>query len=187
MAATRDELLEVTFPVEPGPVSEDARALVLSLFDRHRTGMHRYVLSFGLDAGESEDVVQEAFLALWRHVRRDGDRSNLAGWLFRVAHHQALTRRGRTRRRERLAARAPRLVATGVETPEERLAALERRARLRAVVGALPARDRRCLELRAEGLRYREIAGVLGVSLGTVAATLTRVLARLRRADETGA
>ena len=58
------------------------------------------------------------------------------------------------------------------------------RTRLLTVANALPDRDRRCLQLRAEGLRYREIAHVLGVSLGTVANTMARALARLRRADE---
>ena len=56
--------------------------------------------------------------------------------------------------------------------------------RLAAAVNALPDRERRCLQLRAEGLRYREIARVLGLSLGTVANAMARALARLRRVDE---
>jgi RNA polymerase sigma-70 factor (ECF subfamily) len=58
-----------------------------------------------------------------------------------------------------------------------------RRERLLAVVEALPEVDRRCIYLRAEGLRYREIVEVLGISLGAVALSLERSLARLRRAD----
>jgi RNA polymerase sigma-70 factor, ECF subfamily len=68
--------------------------------------------------------------------------------------------------------------------PEEHLAFLQRQARLLAVVRALPVDDERCLRLRAEGLKYREIAGVLGMSLGAVSIALTRSLARLERADE---
>jgi RNA polymerase sigma-70 factor (ECF subfamily) len=51
--------------------------------------------------------------------------------------------------------------------------------RLLAVVRALPERDRQCLFLRAEGLRYREIAEALGMSLGAVAASLSRSLGKL--------
>ena len=51
--------------------------------------------------------------------------------------------------------------------------------RVRAVLKALPERDRRCVYLRAEGRRYREIANVLGMSLGGVAKSLTRAIARL--------
>jgi RNA polymerase sigma-70 factor (ECF subfamily) len=59
----------------------------------------------------------------------------------------------------------------------------QRRERLLAVVQALPDTDQGCLRLRAEGLRYREIATVLGMSLGAVSISLTRSLARLIRAD----
>jgi RNA polymerase sigma-70 factor (ECF subfamily) len=51
-------------------------------------------------------------------------------------------------------------------------------------VGALEERDRQWLFLRAEGLRYREIAKVLDISLGAVALYLERSLARLTRAVE---
>ena len=54
---------------------------------------------------------------------------------------------------------------------------------LLAVVQALPEQDRRCLYLRAEGLRYRDITEVLGMSLGAVAQSLARSLERLHRAD----
>jgi RNA polymerase sigma-70 factor (ECF subfamily) len=64
------------------------------------------------------------------------------------------------------------------------LAILERRQRLLAVFRALPERDRRCLSLRAEGLRYREIADALGMSLGGVAKSLARSMTRMVNADE---
>ena len=53
-----------------------------------------------------------------------------------------------------------------------------------AVLNALPERDRHCVHLRGHGLRYRDIARVLGMSLGAVAKSLTRSIARLHRADE---
>ena len=68
--------------------------------------------------------------------------------------------------------------------PESSSPAPQRQRRLLAVFNALPERDRRCLCLRAEGLRYREIASVLGMSLGAVSKSLTRTVARLERADE---
>jgi len=48
---------------------------------------------------------------------------------------------------------------------------------------ALQEQDRCCLHLRAEGLRYREIGRVLGMSVGAVSLSLQRSLARLSRAD----
>ena len=60
---------------------------------------------------------------------------------------------------------------------------IERQQRLLAVVRAMPEQDQCCLSLRAEGLRYRDIAEVLGISLGSVANSLERSLSRLTRAD----
>jgi RNA polymerase sigma-70 factor (ECF subfamily) len=69
------------------------------------------------------------------------------------------------------------------ENPEERLLSNQRLKRLQAVLRALPEQDQWCLSLRAEGLRYREIADVLDISLASVSASLVRSLERLSRAD----
>jgi RNA polymerase sigma-70 factor (ECF subfamily) len=47
----------------------------------------------------------------------------------------------------------------------------------------MPERDRQCVYLRAEGLCYRDIARTLGISLGSVAKSLTRALTRLTSAE----
>jgi RNA polymerase sigma-70 factor, ECF subfamily len=68
--------------------------------------------------------------------------------------------------------------------PEEQVASGQRLARMQAVLNALPEQDRCCLYLRAEGLRYREIAAALGISLGAVSIALTRSLARIGRVNQ---
>jgi RNA polymerase sigma-70 factor (ECF subfamily) len=68
--------------------------------------------------------------------------------------------------------------------PEEQFLKNETDRRVQAVLRALPEQDRRCLILRAEGLRYREIAGILAMSLGAVSMSLARSLARMARAAE---
>ncbi len=153
--------------------------VVLALFDECAPQLRRYVGSFGLAADAADDVVQDVFLALFRHVAQGRPRHNLRGWVFRVAHNLALKQRSRDRLRGAtpVDTTAERLDPDG--DPEAQLAERQRQRRLRQVLDALPERDRQCVLLRAEGLRYREIARVVGVSLGTVAATLARVYARL--------
>jgi RNA polymerase sigma-70 factor (ECF subfamily) len=119
-----------------------------------------------------KDIVQEVFLSLFRHVRPGRSRANLKDWLFRVAHNLALKRPTWTRKRQadmdgHVVVAAHRLEVAA--SPEEQLADAQRQRRLLAVFNALPERDRRCLSLRAEGLRYRQIAGVLGMSFGPLA------------------
>jgi RNA polymerase sigma-70 factor (ECF subfamily) len=69
-------------------------------------------------------------------------------------------------------------------TPEQILQQAHSQRQIRAVIQALPEQDRRCLYLRAEGLRYREIAETLGISLGSVANSLERAIGKLSRARE---
>jgi RNA polymerase sigma-70 factor (ECF subfamily) len=169
------------------PVDVDEAAIqadVLRLFDECADGLRRYAGAFGLTPAASEDIVQEAFLSLFRHLRLGRSRENLRGWLYRVVHNLALKQRERGRRWMSVEADTLAIRLEDPEVnPEERLAAAQRRDRLRAVARALPERDRRCLYLRAEGLNYRDIAGTLGVSLGSVAKSLTRAFARLHHSE----
>jgi RNA polymerase sigma-70 factor, ECF subfamily len=165
---------------EPASLAS-VEADVMALFDRCGPSLCRYVVSCGLAADQAEDVVQDVFLALFRHLCLGRPRTNLRAWLFQVAHNLASKERRKRRRREWLgrwdAAKASQH-ADPSPGPEARLADDERHARLRAVFNALPERDRHCLFLRAEGLRYREIANALGMSLGAVAKSLGRSIPR---------
>ena len=68
--------------------------------------------------------------------------------------------------------------------PEDQFMAAQTSERVLRVVAALPEQTRWCLHLRGEGFRYREIAEVLDISLGSVAARLQEALARIARAVE---
>lgn len=65
---------------------------IMMLFDRYRNPLLRYAISFGTPISDAEEIVQEVFLALFRHLRLGRSRRNLVGWLFRVAHNLTLKR-----------------------------------------------------------------------------------------------
>jgi RNA polymerase sigma-70 factor (ECF subfamily) len=171
--------------LHPSPLEQE----VVGFFDQLRDRLLRYLLGFGIPVEDAEEIVQEAFLALFQHLVRGKSRSHLRGWLFRVVHNLALKRRQQTQHDlENLTnstdADATDLFVDPSPNPEDQLTNAQRRRRLLAVLRALPEQDRRCLFLRAEGLRYREIAGVLDMSLGSVSLSLVRSLARIARAVE---
>jgi RNA polymerase sigma-70 factor (ECF subfamily) len=159
---------------------------VVALFDQFRGPLLRYLSSLGLAFPDGEEIIQEVFLALYQHLCGGKSRENLRGWLFRVAHNLALRRRHRARRDSegRAESGAELLAVDPGPSPEDRVLSNQTQQRLLAVVEALPEQDRRCLFLRAEGLRYREIAGILEMSLGAVSLSLTRSLARIARCAE---
>jgi RNA polymerase sigma-70 factor (ECF subfamily) len=149
---------------------------VAALYEQLRNPLLRYLLSFRMAVPDAEEIVQEAFLQLFRHLRQNKSRANLHGWLFKVAHNLALKNRIRAQRHAGTASAPAMDSAPG---PEEQFADVERQQRLLAVMRALPEQDQWILALRAEGLRYREIAEVLGISLGAVANSLAKSFARL--------
>jgi RNA polymerase sigma-70 factor (ECF subfamily) len=192
MPATPPDSNSIELPLPVGAAAAlsyprpDHESEVISLFDQLRNPLLRYVLSIGIRVQEAEEVVQDVFLSLYRHVRIGRSRSNLRGWVFRVAHNLALKQRASSLRELGNAAGSGDVAERSYDptpNPEEQMFRSERRRRLLAVLRALPEQDQACLYLRAEGLRYREIAEVLDISLGSVSISLTRSLARLHRAD----
>lgn len=182
----RNFAAELSFPI-PAPAAVSAKPSgieceVISLFDQFRNPLLRYVLSFGLSVHDAEEVTQEVFLALFCHLQRGKSRRNLRGWIFRVAHNLALKQRVANKRLQVALDDDSTIVQAKLDAtpnPEERVTSGQTLQRLRTVLSALPEQDRCCLALRAEGLRYREIAAALGISLGSVSLSLTRSLARL--------
>ena len=161
------------------------QAEVLQLFDTCAPGLRRYVRACGLPSDAAEDVVQEAFLALFHHRRRGGGAQNLKGWLVLVCYRLALKRRARLARqhsREVNLNTPLREVADPAIDAESAIVNRQRHQRVRAVLRALPERDRQCLSMRAEGVTYRGIAAALGMSLGAVAKAMTRAAVRVANA-----
>ena len=176
--------------VRPGTEADlgrtDPEGEVMRLFDEFRAPLLRYGLSLGVSVHDAEEVVQETFLALFQYLRQGRPRGNLRGWLFRVTHNLALKRSYASRAARDCTEQGEWTQAEPADpapTPEEQICEMQRRRHLLAVVAALPQTDQSCLRLRAEGLRYREIAAVLGISLGAVSISLARSFARLIRAD----
>jgi RNA polymerase sigma-70 factor, ECF subfamily len=166
--------------------SSETEQEVMELFEQFRTPLLRYTLSCEIPLHDAEEVVQETFLSLFRHLQRGRSRRNLRGWIFRVAHNLALKQLYANQRSHSKTVSDLAIAEEQCDPspgPEEQLSSAQRRHRLSAVVRVLPEADQGCLRLRAEGLRYREIASVLGMSLGAVSQSLTRSLARLIRAD----
>jgi RNA polymerase sigma-70 factor (ECF subfamily) len=169
----------------PSPRTEDQ---VIQLFDELRTPLLRYLLSFGLMPPEGEEIVQEVFLSLFSHVQQGKPGQNLRAWTFRVARNLALRRhRSKKRKPEDLFDLGLLPYQDPVDprpNPEERVINRNRRERLMAAFSSFPEQVQQTLHLRAEGLRYGEIAEVIGVSLTTVAGIVNRSLEKLQKVYE---
>ncbi len=148
-------------------------------FDELRLPVHRYLVCNGLVSADAEEVVQETFLRLYRHLTRRGSRTNLRGWIFEVARNAARDRR-KSARYQRTVALGP--VDGFVDPragPEDEAIRQEQGRRLQAAIERLSVQQRECILLRISGLRYREIAEVLGINVASVGELVERATARL--------
>lgn len=148
-------------------------------FTELREPVCRYLLALGLGPSEAEEVVQETFLRLCQHLGSEGPQLNLRGWVFRVAHNLARDEHRRRRRQPSQPLDDGLSNADPRATPEQQLIVRERTRRLGKALARLPVHQQECLHLRAEGLRYREIAEVLGAGVSTVAEWVQQALKTL--------
>ena len=138
------------------------------------------------DVDEAEEVVMEAFRTLWQNVSpRAGAPTALIPYLLRVTRHRAIDRlRGRRRRARKVAAAAAEPSARAIAATEPDEAALPGwhvHTQVHAALEALPAEQRSVVRLAYfEGLTQSEIAGELGIPLGTVKTRLRLAFGHLR-------
>jgi RNA polymerase sigma-70 factor (ECF subfamily) len=152
---------------------------VTTLYRELREPLLRYLVCLGLTSDEAQDVVQDAFLSLQRHLASEGNQENIRGWLFRVAHNQARNRQTSYHRRFGESLEGEMDFQADQETPEQRVLENEKFRRLASAIRLLTESERECLLLRAGGLRYREIGEVLGIAVSTVGDTVERAIKKL--------
>lgn len=152
-------------------------------YDELRVPLFRYLLSMRVTPEEAEEIIQESFLRLYKHLHGGGQEDNLRGWIYRVAHNLSSTRR---RERRFLADVSPdeweqiSVSATDPKvSPEEVLLHKERMRRLHRDIAGLSELQRNCIRLRIEGFRYQEITRILNVSTSTVAGSIRHAIGRL--------
>ncbi len=158
-----------------------ARLATSALFAELRDPLVRYLVYAGTPRSDVEEIVQETFLKLYLHLSADGNQTNLRGWVFRVAHNLASTERKRRRRMEPQDTEKHfgHVRVDPAHGAEHALLQNEKMDRLRLALTRLPRVQQLCVNLRAEGLKYREIAETLGIGVTTVADYLRQALEEL--------
>jgi RNA polymerase sigma-70 factor (ECF subfamily) len=136
----------------------------------------------------AEEIVQEAFLAVWRHPDRfERDRGSVRAWLMGMVHHRAVdaVRREEAQRRraDDMMASAMEEVADHSDAVVDRLSLPEERRLVRDALSELPDEQRDVLELMYfDGLSQSRIAERTGLPLGTVKSRALLAMRRLRLA-----
>ena len=162
-------------------------ALFEVLMRRHNERVYRAARAIIKDESEAEDIMQQAYVNAYSHLRQFDGRSRFSTWLTRIAIHEALARARRRGRYTDMDLEHPSAltVATSTAAPldPERLAlSRELGALMESAIDRLPDGAREVFILRTvEGMSTAEVVAALDVSEAVVKTRLSRARATLRR------
>jgi RNA polymerase sigma factor (sigma-70 family) len=150
------------------------------LYDRYGRVAFGLALRIVRDHALAEDVVQEAFLAVWRSASRFlPERAKASTWILTLVHRRAvdLVRKEERRRAEPLES----VTAPTAEDSQETAWLRFERERVQKALRTLPDQQREALELAYYGgFTQSELADRLGQPLGTIKSRMFAGLSRLR-------
>ncbi|HEY2772322.1 MAG TPA: sigma-70 family RNA polymerase sigma factor [Solirubrobacteraceae bacterium] len=160
------------------------------LFDRHADLAFSLAYRICRRRAMAEDVVQEAFLSMWRGADRyERARGSVRSWTLSIVHSRAIDALRRAKLRDGVDIDDLQLPepATDDGLVEAEVLRREDTRQIREALGALPPEQRQVIELAYLcGLTHTEIASALGLPAGTVKGRIRLGLERLRRALDTG-
>jgi RNA polymerase sigma-70 factor (ECF subfamily) len=188
----------VAMPEDDHPGRDDLGPLIVAVangddgafeavYERLSGPVYGVILAVVRDRAQAEEVAQEVFLELWRPAfRYDPSKGSATGWALAIARHRAIDRIRSTAAasaRERRTATAPPL-----DQVSDAASGAADRDRLREWLTSLSDPQREAIMLAFYGEHtYAEVAGLLGVPLGTLKARIRDGLARLRAGMQSGA
>lgn len=147
-----------------------------ALMVRYQAPLFRYLRGLVADAELAEDLLQETFLRAFRAIGGLSDPATLRGWLYRIAHNQAIS----ALRRRRLVSWLPLSLWLHLRAPEP---AMLEAARVEQALAQLPTQLRAPLLLHlVAGFSYAEVAELLRLTEPAVRMRISRARAAFRAA-----
>jgi RNA polymerase sigma-70 factor (ECF subfamily) len=162
-------------------LGDNLNAEIETLYQENRRAICAYLVYLGVSSDQADELTQEAFLRLYQGMRQGNQIENARAWLFRVAHNLGTKMRSEDRYFRSVGTDWERQLAA-CESPEKAVINRERNQLVSSALEGLSPQQRNCLYLRARGLRYKDIAEVMGISSSTVNEFLRRAIARLSEA-----
>jgi RNA polymerase sigma-70 factor (ECF subfamily) len=193
----RDPVAEVTPLVAPDGLSDGQSEAELmrqvaageiggleTLYDRYHTMAYALALRITTETGLAEDVVQDAFLGLWRNAGRYAEvKGSVRGWLLAIVRHRAIDAVRRQRAGVALGDETEEILPASLTLPDiwPEVAGRLDAEQVRGALTGLPPAQREVIELAYfDGLTQREIADLTHAPLGTVKSRMRLGLVALR-------
>jgi RNA polymerase sigma-70 factor (ECF subfamily) len=154
------------------------------IYERHSTAAFSLAYRMTGCRGAAEDVVQEAFLSLWRSgARYDRTRGSVRTWVLGIVHHRAIDglRRSMVHDKRRASDEGIEERFEAKERTDVQAVRHEEATEVRSALATLPEEQSKAIELAYfGGFSHSEIAAMLETPIGTVKGRIRLGLEKLR-------
>ena len=148
----------------------DRERLFHELFTDNQSRIQRLCYGYLGPCGEVEDLFQEIMVNVWNSLPCFRGEARPSTWLYRIAVNTALI----YRRKRRVTEPLPE-VRDPACSPHQNLEDEERLTALRAAIATLQDQDRVVVTLLLEGLSYKEISEITGLTVNYVGVKISRI------------
>ena len=152
------------------------------LYQRYEAPLLRYIRRISkVNQAEAEDILQDAFVKIWKHLNGFNTDLKLSSWLYRIVHNEVVSqwrkaKRNREQPLQNIKSEHHQYVTAGSELQ------LEEESEIELAIKHIPSKYREVLVLRyLEEMSYEDISDILKLPEGTVATRLNRAKKMLER------
>lgn len=158
---------------------KEQESIFLNALEENKDKLFRICSIYSKDVDDAKDLFQEVLVQVWRSMETFKGNSSLGTWMFRVALNVCLRFKSKYTKNQKKFIRLESITIENLSGDEPTRVESEKLINLRKCVKKLNESDKAIVALYLEGLPYREISKILGISENNIAVKIKRIKSKL--------
>lgn len=158
---------------------KERETIFLNALEENQEKLFRICSIYSKDHEDAKDLFQEVLVHVWRSMATFKSNSSLSTWMFRIALNVCLRFKNKYTKNQNRFIRLDSLTIANLGSEERNEGENEKLIALRKCVKRLNDADKAIVALYLEGLAYREISNILGLSENNIAVKVKRIKSKL--------
>ncbi len=160
-------------------MKKEQETIFLRALENHREKLFRICSIYAKDDQDARDLFQEVLVHIWSSMNSFKAKSSIGTWMFRITLNVCLRFKSKDTKNQNRFIRLDSITIANFEYEENREGENEKLNGLRKCVKELNEADKAIVALYLEGLAYKEISSVLGLSENHIAVKIKRIKTKL--------
>ncbi|QVY67594.1 RNA polymerase sigma-70 factor [Polaribacter sp. Q13] len=163
-------------------IKKDDEKAFKTLFDRYYKKLVDYSFSFTHNLQEAEDIVQQTFITLWTNRKKINTEKSIKSYLYRITQNSYIDTYRKQKHKESFFDEIKeRALSNRINDDDDLIE--QRISKLKIVIESLPEKCKEILKMnKFQGLKYKEIADQLDISVKTVESHMHTAFKKIRKA-----